>query len=210
MKTQRILDLADKDEYVFTMQADERFTKSTWIADSGASTHMGNIDDGMVDVEEIDEGVKVGSGDRIRAVKKGTIRLTAMQRDGTTFDLALKDYKYVPNLGVCLFSLVKAIQRGWTISNKGTRIVLSKDDKKIIFDKINSTKDGYLCGIDLFPQDLHDDDMGLNVEDDGAEEPVHDKENGARRAKYWDINYLHRVLGHASEAALRRTANKYG
>ena len=42
LKTQRILDLADKDEYVFTMQADERFTKSTLIADSGASTHMGN------------------------------------------------------------------------------------------------------------------------------------------------------------------------
>ena len=38
------------------------FTGSTWIADSGASTHIGNVDDGMMDVEDINDPVKDGNG----------------------------------------------------------------------------------------------------------------------------------------------------
>jgi len=37
------------------------FAGSTWIANSGASTHTGNVDDGMMDVEDIDDPVKVGN-----------------------------------------------------------------------------------------------------------------------------------------------------
>ena len=50
--------------------ATEEFSNATWIADSGASTHMGFVDDGMRDVQEIDEPIKVGNGNKARAIKE--------------------------------------------------------------------------------------------------------------------------------------------
>ena len=79
-------------EYVFVAGD---FNQNTWICDSGASTHMGNVCEGMTEVEEIDEPVKVGNGNVMRAVRKGTIRLRAIQVDDTTRDIALQDYKYI-------------------------------------------------------------------------------------------------------------------
>ena len=102
------------------------FTKSTWIADSGASCHMGNIDDCMLEVKEIDEPIKVGNGSKARATKKGRIPLMLQQIDGTTMGITLDDYKYSPQLDVCLFSIIKAIQKGWSITNEGMVMVLTK------------------------------------------------------------------------------------
>ena len=36
---------------------------------------MGYIDDGMTDLQDIDEPIKVGNGDKARATKKGTLHL---------------------------------------------------------------------------------------------------------------------------------------
>ena len=46
----------------------------------GASTHMGNIDEGMVDYVDINEPIKVGNGNRTKAIKKGTIKLWNEER----------------------------------------------------------------------------------------------------------------------------------
>ena len=51
------------------------FNTSTWIADSGASTHMGNVDDGMRDEVAIDNPITIGDGKKVRAIKKGTLPL---------------------------------------------------------------------------------------------------------------------------------------
>jgi len=137
---------------VILAAADGEFGPATWIADSGASTHMGNIDEGMMDVVEINEPIKVGNGNKARAIKKGTLPLMLMQRNGDTLDIKLKDYKYSPELGVCLFSLTKAIEKGWLLSNKEMNIILTKGKHRIVFDKVVRTKDGILCGVDLVTQ----------------------------------------------------------
>ena len=130
------------------------FTGNTWICDSGASTHMGNTDVGMEDVEEIDEPIKVGNGDKARAIKKGTLNLTAIQKTGHTMDIKLQDYKYSPELGVCLFSLTKALHHGWTLTNYGINITLTKNETVLTFDRVVRTKDGVLVGIELVPRTL--------------------------------------------------------
>ena len=89
------------------------------------------------EVEEIDEPVKVGNGNVIRAVKKGTIRLRAIQVDDTTRDIALQDYKHIPHLDVCLFSLTKALERGWSLRNQGLHIILTKNGVSIMFDRFD-------------------------------------------------------------------------
>jgi hypothetical protein len=46
-------------------------TKNTWIADSGASTHIGNSDEGMTDVKVIDSPIQIGNGTTLCATKIG-------------------------------------------------------------------------------------------------------------------------------------------
>jgi hypothetical protein len=62
----------------------------------------------------------------VRAIKKGTLPLMLLQKNGKTLDIQLEDYKYALEFDVCLFSLMKAIEKGWTLSNEGTCIVLKK------------------------------------------------------------------------------------
>ena len=63
-----------------------------------ASTHMGNMDEGMFDYEEINEPVTIGNGKDIWAKKRGKMRLMVLQKDGTSSDMTLHDYKFVPKL----------------------------------------------------------------------------------------------------------------
>ena len=123
----------DHSQVECALPAGQGFTESTWVADGGASTHIGNIDDGMHDVECIDEPVKVGNG-AARATKKGTLLLTLLQRDGQTIDLTLKDYEHAPEFKVCSFSVMKASQQDWRTSNKGLQLKLTKGKDTVLYD----------------------------------------------------------------------------
>jgi hypothetical protein len=48
-----------------------RFSKNTWLGDSAASTHMGNCDEGMFDVEVISSQIKIGDGKALTPTKIG-------------------------------------------------------------------------------------------------------------------------------------------
>jgi hypothetical protein len=61
---------------------------------------MGNNDEGMFDVTVISSPVKIGNGVVLMATKINKRRVTAIQADGTSLDLILEDYKYVPDLWV--------------------------------------------------------------------------------------------------------------
>ena len=96
--------------------------------------------------------ITVGTGNKARAIKKGTLPLMVIQEDGSTVDIVLEDYKYSPEFTQNLFSLMKAIESGWHLSNAGTEIKLTKDEVTITFDRISKTKDGLLCGVDMVPR----------------------------------------------------------
>ena len=89
----------------------DKILKNTWIADSGASTHMGNSDVGMTDVREIDSPVQIGNGKTLRATKIGRKHMTVLSKDGTTTNIVLEDYKYVPDLWVNLFAVTKSLTK---------------------------------------------------------------------------------------------------
>jgi hypothetical protein len=91
-------------------------------ADSGASTYMGNSNEGMYDVKEITEQVTIRNGKSLRAIKIGKLRRTVKQANGDTLDIVLPEYKFFPELQVNLFSLTKACDNGWKISNKDVRL----------------------------------------------------------------------------------------
>jgi hypothetical protein len=59
-----------------------------------------------------------------------------IQINGKKFTLTLIDVKYVPDLFVNLFSLNKAFQNGFKLSNENVSIRLSKGLVMLTFDQI--------------------------------------------------------------------------
>ena len=200
-------------------------THTLWTADSGASTHMGNTDVGMCNVEEINAPLNVSNGNNVRIIKKGVLPLTVLQKNGQTMDIVLRDYKHAPGLSVNLFSLTKAIQAGWKLSNSGSEIRLSKGTDMLRFDQIRKTPDGLTCGVEMLNKVSSPESAHANVEqnsesregtdtqvnsDSGSDKNETGSDKKKKQAAHWDINTFHKIFGHASEEAMRKTAEKHG
>jgi hypothetical protein len=81
--------------------------------------------------------------------------VTVLQKDGTSSDMALHDYKFVPKLDYMLFTVLKFIDQGFNISNEGSNIVLQHKtfkDIRLVFDRIKCTINGKLCGLNMTPR----------------------------------------------------------
>jgi hypothetical protein len=61
--------------------------KNTWIVDSGASTHMGNSNEGKTDVKVIDSPVQIGNGTTLHAMKIRRKHLMAISKDGSKLNM---------------------------------------------------------------------------------------------------------------------------
>ncbi len=188
--------ISDKYAHMAMMakDVDETFkvTATTFIGDSGASTHMGNCDKGMFDVTVISTPVKVGNGLTLTAQKLGKKRVTAIQLDGSTMDLVLEDYKFVPGLWVNLFSITKALDKGWNIGNNKANIYLQKGTTTLRFDRVIPTHKGFVVGVEMIPREKDDTSLATVV---------------MERGTTVEINMLHKTLGHPSEVPIRNNGS---
>ena len=98
----------------------------------------------MFNWHPINDEIIFGDGRSAIATKKGSVCLEAIQKDGTKTLITLDNCKYVPALANNLFSITRALAKGWTIGNKGVHIHLQKNGKTIMFDHINSTSSGFV------------------------------------------------------------------
>ena len=177
---------------------------NVWLGDSGASTHMGNSDVGMINVREIRSQVVVGDGKPVMAKKIGDRLMTVHQKDGSTTDIVLRNYKYVPQLKVNLFSITQALTNEWNVRNNGIELEMYKGEESITFDHIIKTDTGVLCGVEMFPR-VERDHAHPVLEQEGSTPPAKQKST-----PIWNINRFHKVFNHCSEATLRRTAQANG
>jgi hypothetical protein len=137
-------DYEESEEYCFMSQTTSNYKikSNTWLGDSAASTHMGFSDEGMTDVELINSPVRIENGKALTATKIGKQRITIIQKDGSSQDTILEEYKCVPKLWVNLLSISKSLQNGWNISHKRVEIKLLKGQANIVFDRIIKTSKG--------------------------------------------------------------------
>ncbi len=170
-----------------------KMTKKTWIADSGASSHITNDDTRLYDVEDVKELVKIGNGKTVYATKIGKLNVSIALQDGCRVSFTLDKVQYIPGFWVKLFSLTAAIARGCTISNKGRMIVVQKNDLTLEFNREIKTPNGFVCGIMM---DIEKSTGDLSY-------------ISATMKKPQDINKLHRKLRHVSEDAVQKTAKFY-
>jgi hypothetical protein len=108
----------------------------------------------------------------------------------------LNDVKYVPSLCVNLFSLNKALKKGFKVSNYGVVISLNYKHLKLTFDRVIYATDGCVTGLLMKPI------MSDNI-------------NGFANAsistkRSYDINHLQRVFGHCGQEILKNKIKMYG
>jgi hypothetical protein len=175
----------------------EEMKRNIWIADTGASTHMGNSDAGMTDVTMINAPITIGDGKVLYAEKIGRKHATIIQQDGSLIDVVLQDYKYVPGLHVNLFSLTKCLKNGWNIGNEDIKLYVRKGDVKITFDQKIQTEKGFIVGVEIVPREIYNNNEFVNVAT-------------MTEGRTLSVKYFHQILGHPSLDTTRRTAKFYG
>ena len=172
------------------------YKNNMYLADSGASCHMGPCNKGMFNIRPATSDIKLGDGSILKVKCIGNKRVTVIQDDGTAIEVVLPDYKWVPGLLVNLFSITKSLSRGWDIRNKGQFLYVKKDGVKIVFDQRLSTEKGSILGVEMIPCDRL---TGTSVAMVAME-----------RGQNIDIMKFHSIIGHANEITTKKTASFYG
>jgi hypothetical protein len=172
------------------------FSSDMWILDSGTSCHYYQSAEGLMDVKEIDESIKIGNGNSMKSTKIGNLKCEVTQVNGEKLTITLNDFKYVPSLCVNLFSLNKSLNKGFKVSNDGMVISLNYKHVKLTFDRGIHAKDGCVTGV------LMKSILSNNI-------------NGFANAsiineRIYDINHLHKLLGHCDQEILNNTIKIYG
>ena len=191
--TQQNTPAETSDVVMMTARADfGTINKNTWLGDTGSSAHMTNSMEGMFDVKQIQENIRIGDGTLMQTVAIGSKRVFVIQKDGDSIDVTLKKVKFVPNMWTSLFSITAAISHGFKATSEGEVLQWTKGKFVFCFDQVIKTPLGFVLGIQLIPQ------SGTELG------------NMMVEGHQVEINNLHCLLGHASEAKTRATAKDQG
>jgi hypothetical protein len=145
----------------------------------------------MFNICEIDEKITVGNGNSMTATKVGSLKRRVIQLDGSVLNITINKDKFVPKLCANLFSINKAIKNGFSLSNKGTSICLTKGSASITFDRVINALSGTISGIKMI----------------GNESPVASiAQSNFSSVNAIDINMFHKMIGHCGTDRLKRTA----
>ena len=163
--------------------------KYLWIRDTGASTHMTHTLNSLFNLKKEKTTIKIGNGTGLNLTIVGTLKATVEQEDGTRLKVTLKNVAYVPELTSNLFSITKAMENGYKLSNKGNIMILSKGSKVLKFENLQKTKNGYCPGIKMI----------IKI--------PYEKVNIAQAKDYLEA---HQLLGHPGMETTITTAAKLG
>ena len=148
------------DEMVLMTDGNQNiFHNFTWIADSGATTHMTNSLEGMYELMDTNVSVSVGDGRKMRTVKTGKWRGTAVDSEGTRKQITLSNVSYIPDLMVNLFSLTAVMDKGFQVDGNSKGITVQKQEWKMRFDKRIGTPKGHVFAITMLPNRTEDYEM---------------------------------------------------
>jgi hypothetical protein len=127
--------------------------RNMWIGDSGASCHFTNDDTAFIKWRTINDVIGVGDGSIAHASKIGTDRLEVHQKNDKRSIVCLNGCKYVKGLRKNLFSITQALTKGWTLSNNGVKITVSKkhgnEFGQISFDTIDPGTTGVVMMVKM-------------------------------------------------------------
>jgi hypothetical protein len=184
-------------DVTFTSIATENdFSNNLWIFDSGASCQYCQSLEGLTNVRDINESIKIGNGGAMRACKTGNLNCEVTQLDGRKFVVTLKNVKYVPEICSNMFSLNKALKNALKLTNDD--VSLTKKHVTLTFDcVIKMLDDACVTGVRMRPI------VPEKVYDGFAHASI-------KKEKSFDMNHLHRVFGHCGLDTLKNTVKMHG
>jgi len=173
---------------MLTTDSDKLVKPNTFIADSGASTHMVHSRHLLTDFKPSENEVKIGDKTMVKSLGTGTFKGFHINKDGKEISVIFKDVILVPSLWVNLFSITKAT------SNSGCKVICE--------DKLITVKSG---DYDLhFTKELpHGDGVLL------ATEFFHNTDCATLSVQKTTYNDLHNKLGHAHKETVLQTAKSF-
>jgi transposase InsO family protein len=161
-------------------------TDHTFIADTGASSHMVNNKKYLQDIRPFDITVSVGNDAEMRCDEIGTFNGYVEGEKGMRIPISLKDVLYVPSLRVNLLSITKCISSpNVTLFGSKFHMGINFQGHNVKFTKELSHGSGKLFAIDIIPNNT---EIALIT---------------------MDFNHLHSILGHPNNYTLRTTAHHH-
>jgi hypothetical protein len=151
--------------------------------------------DGIFNIQDIDEKVTVGNGDKMVSTKVGSLRRCVIQVDGSTLDIVINDVKFLPELCANLFSVNKALKNGFKFSSKNEKISLTKGSASITFDRIIKSLDGNVSVIKMVYLDSPTAYVAQNKLDSG---------------KSVNVDKFHEIIGNSGLDCLKKTSQVHG
>lgn len=116
--------------FCFTAKHSE---SNDWYIDSGASSHMVNTQDWMVDARQSSlDDVMVADNNRLKVEAVGSVKLTLDRGKEQPMDATVNDVLYVPKLCANLLSVSQLVKRGNTIKFDKDGCKLYRSDGELI------------------------------------------------------------------------------
>jgi len=157
-----------------------------FLCDSGASRHMTNDLQAMVNVRDVNTSVQIGDGKVLYGSKEGDMKVTTKKSDGSLLTVTLKDLLFVPDLKCNLLLVGKLRERGTVVYDKEGAHIILQDKSKINFKP--------MIGQSIFGLELERDTTYLTT----------------TLKQTMTFETAHQVLGHASKDMIAKTAASQG
>ena len=100
--------------------------KNFWIADSGSSTHLMGFNYPLINIRTTDVQVSRGDGSTHAVKHVGDLQGTFVGGDGQRHQFTITDVHYAPSIKFSLFSIKRALKRGFSLGSKGETMFLTK------------------------------------------------------------------------------------
>jgi hypothetical protein len=131
----------------------------------------------------------------MKAVKVGSLKCHAIQLNGSSINVTLKEVKYVPELWVKLLSISKALKNGFDLRNKGLMISLKKRSVSVTFYRVIKVVNGSISSMKMTTYD-----PSVSYLAKGSLTAI----------KEIDVKKFHEMIGHCGIDRLNKTANIHG
>jgi len=141
----------NEDMILMANEENKKFRETTWIADTGSSSHMTNSLKGMFELRDFSSRISVGDGKAIEATKIGKWKGVFIDPNGKKKKVILEGVQYVPELMVNLFSLTRVMKNGFDVAGRNNILSIRKGSWEMAFDQKIQSPNGFICGIDLYP-----------------------------------------------------------
>jgi len=141
----------EETEIVLMANQCEKFDRYTWIADSGASSHMCNDLSVMVDLKDTNQTISIGDGRKMQAVKVGMVRGEVRKENGAMQQIVLTNVSYIPDLVVNLFSLTAAMEKDFTVVGSKKGLEIRKGNVTMEFHTKFGTSKAHVFGTTIRP-----------------------------------------------------------